>query len=691
MSDPEGRDLPPEVSGFLVELSKALQQVGFYPPGHPSLAPIVDRIHRRLGDLLRERESLTLAVSPDALATGEGESDPGHPALRGLAERLHEHELAHVSFHPVPERDEVAGFLDAASARHDGGEGPLGARRAAGAAWSHIDLDPATYDHLSLTGEAEEEPAETVPVEAVEGEAEELWRGLARAALADAALEVADAGLPDVPRIVVALERYSADEARARTVAARMLDVARRLRQEGPDAAPEVRDRLERLLEETGSEALGRIFGAAPPSVGQAFLQATGEWMPVDTVLEMVEQVSGGRQLGLSYHMLRLLSKLADSVHFGEEGRDPEAERAFREQVMSLVDGWRRNIEAPDGGSSLPGTLGRGDGALEASRRLVEPERLVQTALEIDRLGAAGERAVDRMLEAGRVVPLLDLLREAPAGDTARPAVWERVGTEASVRHLLRQEPPDFEALDDLLDHLGADAAGLLLDALSESGSRSTRRQIFSRLVELEGEVDRQILRRLEDDRWFVRRNMLALLAERGDLPEGFSALPHTTHPRAAVRREAYRLALRRPEDREEAVRRGMEDDDPKVLSLVFGALERLPDEVLDALAPTLVQKAADDDLSAELRRPGIRALARVDDRRALRFLLSLSRTRKPWTFWRTSLAEKGPLMLAALRALAAGWSDEPEAREILERARGSADGEIRRAAEAGSLSPEAA
>lgn len=688
MSDPERQEVSPDVRDFLVELSKALQQVGFYPADHPSLEPLLGRVHRGLEELLEHRESLTLAVSPEAVVTEEGETDPGHPALRGLAERLHEHELAHVTFHRVPDRDQVAGFLTAVSRRAEAGEGPLGARRNVGSEWSHIDVEPATYDHLSLTEETE---AEEAAVDEVEGEAEELWTGLARAALADASLEEEDEALADVPRIVLALERYSRDEARARTMAARMLDVARKLQQEGPDAAPEIRDRLLELLDGIEPDALGSIFGAAPPSLGRAFLQASADWMPVETVLEAVEQVSGGRRLSVSYHMLRLLAKLAEFVRVGEGGRDPEAERAFREQVRSLVGGWERSIEAPDAeGTPLPGRLTGVDRHLEASRKLVEPERLVGTALEVDRLGPAGERAVDEMLEADRVVELLEMLRGAPPGEVARSAVWERVGTDGSLRLLLRQDPPDFQALDEMLDHLGERAAPVLLDALSASGQRSVRRKIFSRVADLEGDVEGDILRRLEDDRWFVQRNMLALLAERGAPPEGFSPLRWAGHEQPAVRREAYRLALRHPGEREEAARRGMEDDDPKVLSLVFGALERLPDGALEALVPTLAGRVEDEDLSPELRRPGIRALGRAEASRALRTLLSLCRTRRIWTFWRTSLTEKGPLMLEALGALARGWADHPEARQVLERARGSSDPEIRRAAGGAGTSPEA-
>lgn len=682
MTGPDREELPADVREFLVELSKALQQVGFYPEGHPSLDPLVEGVHDGLGRLLEEREVLSLAVSPDVLVTEDGESDPDHPALRGLARRLHEHELAHVAFHPLPDRDEVAGFLRTVSDRAEGEEGPLGTRRNAGAAWSHIDLEPATYDHLALTEEAE---AEEAAVEEVEGEAEELWIGLARATLAEASLEEVEGERPEVDRLVVALERYSADQARARTIAARLLDVARKLQQEGPDAAPEVRDDLVELMEETEPDALGRIFSSAPPSVGQAFLQATAEWMPVDTVLETVEQLSGGRELSVSYHMLRLLSKLASFVHAGEEGRDPEAEQAFREQVRSLVGGWQENIRAPEGEDArLPGPLERGDDHLETTRQLVDAERVVQTALELDHLGPTGERAVEELLGAGGLMTLLRMLREAPPGDDARLAVWRRVGSAESLRHILREDPPDYEALDEMLDHLGGRAAGVLLDALAESGSRSVRRQLFSRLTEMEDDIQEEILDRLDDDRWFVQRNMLALLAERGELPDGFSPLRYTAHDRAAVRREAHRLALRHDGERTEAVRRGMDDDDPKVLSLAFGALERLPDEEVAAVTSTLVERVQDDELSAEQRRPGIRALGRVDRPRARRLLLSLCRTRRFWTFWRTSLADPGPLMLEALRALASGWSDHPEVRDLLEEARDSDDPEVREAAAPG-------
>lgn len=685
MTGPTDEELPAPLRDFLVDLAMAVQRHGLYPDEHPSLGPLVDRLQRKLEAVLRERETLQLAVSPASLVLEEGETDPDHYALRELAGRLHEHELARVTFERTPDRDQVASFLRAVSARPDGEEGPLGDRPDPDSSWPEIRAEPVRYDRLVMT-EAPEALETTVEVEEVEGEADELWMGLARSVLTEASREEAGEGPPGVGSIARALGRFSADEARARTAAARMLEVARKLQQEGADADPEVRDRLVTLLEELSPEALGEIFGSVAPEDGQAFLEATADWLPVDTVLEVVRQVGRDRELGLSFHMLQLLSRLADHVETEEGWTDPMTENAFRQQVRTLLGGWQRNIRAPDPGDegALPGRLGARPAELTAIRTLVAPDRLVQSALEVDRLGPAGEVAVAEMMDAGGVLPLLEILRDAPPGEEASPAIWRRVATPEALGEVLERDPPDFDAVDELLERLGGRGAGPMLDALAESGSRTVRRELFSRLVALEGEeVEEEILERLEDDRWFVNRNMLALLADREALPAGFSALPYTGHERAPVRREAHRLALRHPDDREEAIRRGLRDTSPSVLSLAFGALEDLPAPALEAVLPVVVERVRDEDLATEFRRRAIRSLGRAEGEEALESLLSLCRTRRLRTFWKLSLADGSPLVLEALRALARGWSDHPEARGVLAEAREATDPELREAAAA--------
>lgn len=674
----------PEVREFLIRLGQGAQKHGFYPAGHPALEPIVEDVMEGLGSVLDDRDRISLGVTPDRVIVEETETDPDQPVLSSLADRLHRHELARVSFLEGVEAAEVSAFLEEVSGRAEEIEESLGARVQVADEWPHVTVEPVRYERFSMA----EEAADRAGVEEVEDRAEELWAGLARSALTEETLEELGEEGASLDRMVAALEEFSADTARAREAAARMLALAEGLDREGPDAAPEVRDRFVELLREMDPAALGRLLRSADPEQRQRFLDATTQWLPAGTVVELLEQVADTESLDLSFQMLRLVSKLASYVDADPAEADPAADAAFREQVQRLVSGWGRNIRGGEGHRDLDRIAGTVAGVGPGTGSFVDPERVVQTALEAGTLGPAGAAAVDEMLEEDRTDRVLDLVRGAPADTAAADAVWERLGTGEVLRGYLAGETLDFDALDDLVERMGGRAAGPLLDALSEAGSRSVRGQLFSRLEEMEGEVVPEILDRLEDDRWFVQRNMLALLDARPRRPDDFSALPFTRHPEAPVRREAYKLAFADPGDRPEALVRALRDEDRQCVHLGIAALEDARRETLDELVPLIEELLDRPGLSDGMLRPAIRALGRADREEALDVLTGLCSTRKMWRFWTTELAEKSPRMLAALRALAQGWAGHSAARRILEAARSSGDRELRAAAGAGGESP---
>lgn len=679
----DDRQLPPDVRDLLITLARAAQRAGLYPSGHPAVGPMVERVRDALAAVLEERdEPLAIGVSRDALVLDAGETDPDDPTLRNLAARLHGHELAGVTFRPTPGPEELEAFLDGIAEPPEGEAGALGERPRMDEQWPRIALEPLRYERLALS---EDDGQERRAAEEEAGRrAEELWRGLGRLALTEAALEGSAADLPEASRIVTALDRFSRDEAEARSAAGRLAAVARSVEGPGGSASPEVRERLLEVVETADPELLQRIFASSTAAVRRSFLHASAGWMPVEDVMEMLERAADQEELDFSHHVLGLLARLAGRAADEETEGGADAEAAFREEVRELVGGWDEELEAPDGAGEAPlpelsAPAGAGWRGLAGS---VDPGRVVRTVLELDHRGPAEERAVEEMLEREGPAALLELLRAAPADGSTAEAILDRVGADAFLREILAGESPDWEAVEAFVDRLGTGAAGPLLDALAEAGDRSVRRRLFSRLVELEGEeVGEAAVERLRDERWYVKRNMLALLAERATLPSGFSPMDHVDHPRAAVRREAYRIALRHPEVSGEAIRRGMADQDSKVSGMVFGLLGELDPDVLERLLPTLLERVRDGSLADGSGRAAVRALSRVDRPEALRALLSLCRSRSWRSLWRTRLAEKSPAMLEALRGLARCWSDRPEARTVLEAARSSDDPEIREAA----------
>src|SRR5206468_2270034 len=148
-----------------------------------------------------------------------------------------------------------------------------------------------------------------------------------------------------------------------------------------------------------------------------------------------------------------------------------------------------------------------------------EPERVVAMALEVETVGPRAVAAVEHIVEAGRLGALLEALQQVPDERGAARAVWERVATSDVVRRLVRADPPDFTVLDRLIPHVGYAAAEPLLDALAVAQSRGARRGLLAQLVRLGAGIGPLVVRRLEDDRWYVIRNLLALLEDLAVLP----------------------------------------------------------------------------------------------------------------------------------------------------------------------------
>src|SRR5213078_2910162 len=139
-------------------------------------------------------------------------------------------------------------------------------------------------------------------------------------------------------------------------------------------------------------------------------------------------------------------------------------------------------------------------------------------------------------------------------------------------RRLAGHEPVDFKTLERLVPRVGLPAAAPLLDALATAEARSTRRGLLARL---------------DDPRWYVTRNLLALLEDLAPLPAGFSASSYLGHTDARVRWQAVKLQVTLPAQRDAALANGLQDPDPRTLRLALGlavALQRCPDDAVEAL-----------------------------------------------------------------------------------------------------------
>lgn len=687
-----------DLSEFLIELSISLNKHSMYPDGHPSLWPAAVAVTQRAALLLDERSSLSLGVARQQLVIEGVATDPRHPVLGDLASRLHSHHLGAVTFTRGLRADEVAAALKLVAVDADRSGDPLGLGPAHRLTqWEHLRLHPLTYERLELVDDGREGGG-------LRGA--QLWVGLARAALASQS-DAPGADSAEPAFIAKAIDENAKNEAYDQVIVGYLLQIAEELRTSGGADALALQRRTSRLVRALRPETLRRLVEmGGDVAQRKKFVLDAAHGMAVDAVLEIVRAAADTSQEVVSGGLFRMLSKLATHAEHGAEQVRPQADAALRDQVTRVLSGWKLSNPNPDsydvalqklaGDSGAAGAT-ETDRAGDPSEYRAEPRRIVETALEIGSSGPLLQRAVERALHSGDIGPVLDALEVAPdGGGVVGNTLWQRLTSPAMVERLVNAEPVNFAAIDRLLPRLGAAAVEPVLNALAESESRTTRRGLLDRAGKIQADVSQAVVKRLQDPRWFVQRNMLVLLDALPRLPAGFSPEPYLAHTDPRVRREAVKLQLkvaRAAEDiggkgsgtgREGALRAALQDADPRTLRIALTALQ---EDCADSLVPLVISVATGGRAPTELRAMAVRALGHARSPRALDALLRLTSGGR--TFWgRPKLPPKRPEFLAALTALATGWATNDKALEVLARAAASEDVEVRHATEPGERQP---
>lgn len=654
-----------DVARFLTQLSVALHKYRAYPEGHPMREEARAATLRNLTPLLNDRPDFRVSIGRRQLLVGEGATDEGQPVLRELAERLNRRQIGAIVFRrgvEPAEFDTLVGRLnvDPRSAAPEDEDQD---------SWRfspHIELYSMTYRPLALAEAGERDTAGAT--------AEELWAELAR--LTALGREETRAGSLDLRQLAEAIAAQSGDPALVQALREALQRTGGAAAAAGGAQAARFRDLLSALPPKTLAAILDIHLNT--PSGVQRLLSAS-EWVSVPTLISLIQASTDTGGKGVSHFVLRLLRKLAAGFRADGAGEGP-ADEAVHGAMRSLLEGWHLEDPNPEAHTTLLETLTRRDPSISggAAGGSAGAERLVQMALEIGVGGALVRGAAERYVEDHNLARLLDLLDAVAETSTAALDLWDHLSAPEMLRRLLLEEPVDHAACGRLLQHASAAAAEGLLDALLISESEATRELIFRRLAGLGVGLAPKLVERLEAAPWYLRRNLLALLAGFPDLPPGFSPQRYARDREASVRVEAYRLLFRSSAGREEALRAALEDPDERVVQVAMDGAE-----VYGAERPTLprlMKVLNDGSRSPELRARGIRLLRQFESQAIQRWLLQRVLVRRG-LFRRRGLAPKTPELVAAVEVFCRLWPQDQKASEILRLAERSGDPQLLHAA----------
>lgn len=672
-----------ELSEFLIELSIALHRHAMYPLGHPSLLPAELGVIGRLNALVKQRGSLSLGVARRQLVIEGVATDPKHPVLQELAGRLHRHHVGAVRFEAGCEAHELSDFLRTLAVEAELSGEPLGQGDPERLdAWPHIKVYPLTYGQLALiedSGEDGEEQGQEAGARAAR-----LWLGLARAALAAPADGPA---VNDEPAAVAeAINRHERAEAYDQVIVGYMLQIAEELKTEGGASAVALRRRISSVIGNLTPETLERLVEMSGDlTQRRRFVADASRVFAVDAVVDVMSAAANASGQTISHSMLRMLSKLAAHADHGAVLARGPADAELREQVRALVDGWTLSDPNPDSYTRALHAMSRAAPdsvhAVERPENTAEPERLILMALEVGAYGEVIALAAERMRQQRGLGVLTALLRSAAVENPATVGIWNQLATVPVLEDEIHRPGLETAQLQPLVEKLGGEAVPVLLQALAETEVRSLRRGLMDLLRGMGPVISDPIGEWLaRDERWYVQRNLLALLAEVGHWPAGVEATRFLDHPDGRVRREAYRLLLQVPAERDRAVCAAIVDPDPRNLRQgIAAARERLP----AAAVPLVVKRLDDQTLPHDLRVALVRVLEGSGSSLVLDALLRIVMGGKT-LFGGVKLATPSPETIAAVRILARDWPGHPRVAGILAAARKSRSEQLRSASDAG-------
>jgi hypothetical protein len=289
-------------------------------------------------------------------------------------------------------------------------------------------------------------------------------------------------------------------------------------------------------------------------------------------------------------------------------------EEALAEQLAdTLLEMLGRDTDRPD----VPALLAR----LESLLRLfLTSGHLGQAASTVDILR---NRSADPSVSPGARAVMRSIL-----GRMAEPAILASL-----VAGLTRPLAPAILLAKRLIEPLGDVAIRGLVLLLTEERSLSRRRRVFDLLVSLGPPVVPHVTRWLSDSRWFVTRNMIALLRAVGDTTLLPAIRRHAVHPDLRVRLEALKslVTLDAYESRD-ILRRAMNDPNPRVAEVVVALAGKYGTP--DLLDPLVILLSGWDVLrrNRAVRLRALRALGEFADPRALPHLAQFFRN------WRVPL-----------------------------------------------------
>ena len=637
------------VEKLVNELNQAWKRLTLYPAGHPSRQGVLEHAATGIRELCAGG-SLVIGVSKDALLLGEERI--ASMGAEQLAEALHLRNAGIVTFSAAVSPADLETLLLTLSSKDEELFGASLGEQLRGSGVAGLTVEDVDYSSVVATSTLDD-----VDDEDDTRRPKSLWERILREKLRRRA---GAAGDDTGWEQEISLEAVI-DAIKEAASVGENEHVAR-------DLADAITDHLE--VDDDGSRddflvrQVGELLGAIPSELRAPVIEAALEQLareeadpssleafsvttPTPDLLRSLRQLRD-RQVGLSDRAVRLVREMVlDDPTLVAPGQ-PRLSLDLVQQALATDLDFGAEDDVDDYVLRLPATPERllvGPDSFEQMKASLTPQRIVADLMGVqlamimaggfndelnrgvlDRLG----KVFEDLIEAGRgaaAAALVSHLRRLVGSLEPELAgvVQQRLemfGSESTARLVvdsLVSDPESKAQLEMVVESLGEDLIGALLDVVADEQDRGRRRTLIEFLHAFPAMVVPEATRRLRDSRWYVARNMLGLLGSM----RGRDALPAVaallSHDDGRVRLEAARTIVavdRHPSA--EIVTKMIGDPDPQVALRIVHTLGR--ERVATAVDPLLEVIAPLDALGRqrELRLQAIASLGQIGDPRAL-------------------------------------------------------------------------
>lgn len=573
-------------SDLVTDLNICRRNFRAYPKGHPLVETSLDKTIQTYNRLFVHAHTLTIGVSRDRLLIGDNDSDSKNNLLKDFASALYERGIGVIILKPGLARHELLNFNIILNTKREeilkhGGIAEIWNKSGI----TSIDIKPIDYDLFSAT--------EVETISAVDGvPAKNLWTAFIKELVKDAHVSALSAlinqnnSTMDETDPVVLATMFNKHLAAAgygteadfsgimhvfedqATPGQPQVETSRanvpyeKLALFINNLDPELRNRiLDNSLDIStisghtlGEELLPRLSDETVIGISEDIQQNSGNISPI--IASLVQQMAKHAIDRKHQAIIKQQEdeKLKDRIsillrELDAENQLPQSYQGIMDRVVTTRNTRRIEDEViADLLSSLDGHT------FEQQLSNIIMQLMSESGGDSRQTSHLGDNLLEifqYLLQTGDYDQLIKLIEQAgqphaslQASAVIKECASSREFMDEIVVGLTNWGKPKYEIITRLIRLIGPSFIEVLLDRLAIEENLSLRRFIMDRLLEFGTTAREAILKRLDDQRWYVLRNLIIMLRSMDDSSVVDNIRPLTRHSNLRVRSEAIRVCL---------------------------------------------------------------------------------------------------------------------------------------------------